>query len=78
MSICHKYTASFAFRYSAPNSALAANDMSALTLIIVAIVRMVLLLGGFSLSLDWKKCPPTLLCDFFFLQDPALLCTASI
>ncbi len=44
VSICHKYTASRALRYSAPNSASTADDMTAF--MIVAMVKNALLLGG--------------------------------
>ncbi len=55
-SICHKYTASFAFKYRAPSSASTVDDITAL--IIVATVRIAPLLGGDSLSLDRKKMSP--------------------
>ena len=48
--------------YSAPSSASAADDMTAL--MICAIVRTAPLLCGISLSLDRKKCPPALLRAF--------------
>jgi hypothetical protein len=74
--ICRRYTASRAFRYKAPNSASAADDITAL--IIVAIVSMAPLLRGFSSSSVRKKCQPARLRDFFSLQYPASECTASI
>ncbi len=74
--ICRRYTASCAFWYSAPNSALAADVITAF--IIVAIVRMALFLEGYFLSLVKKKCSPARLRDFFSLQYPALLWTPSI
>ncbi len=76
VSICQSYMASCAFWYSAHNSASADDVITAF--IIVAIVRMApLLVGCFSLFVK-KKCPPTRLRDFFSLQYPALLWTASI
>ncbi len=62
--------------YNAPNSASAADDITAF--IMVATVRIAPLLGGNSSSFNRKKCPPAQLLDFFSLQYPALLCTASI
>jgi hypothetical protein len=44
VSICHRYATSFAFKYSAPSSASAADDIIAS--IIVAMVRIAPLLGG--------------------------------
>ncbi len=76
VTICRKYAASFAFKYSVPNSASAANYITAL--ITVAMVRIAPLLGGNLSLLDREKCPPTRLRDFFLLQYPALLCTARI
>ena len=49
--------------YNAPNSASAAEDITAL--IIVAMVRIAPLLGGNLSSFDKKKCPPARLRDFF-------------
>ncbi len=68
--------ASFAFNYHAPNSASAADDITAL--IIVALVRIVPLLGGGVSLFDKKKCPPARLRAFFSLRYHALLCTLSI
>ncbi len=76
VSICRRYTASFALMKIAPNSASAADDITAL--IIVAMVRIAPLLGGLSTLFDRKKCPPARLRDFVSLQYPASLWTASI
>jgi hypothetical protein len=71
VSICQGYTASFAFKIIAPNSALAAKVMTAF--MIVAVVSMAPLLEGFSSFLERRKCPLAWLHDFFLLQYPTLL-----
>ncbi len=76
VSICCKYTALRALRDSAPNFASAADDMTAF--MIIAMVRIAPILGGYLLLFDRKKCPLAWLCEFFSLQYPALLCTARI
>jgi hypothetical protein len=76
VSICQRYTASFAFKNNAPNSASAAKDYTAF--MIVAFVMIPLLLGGSWSLFDRKKCPPALLLAFFSLQNPALLCMHKI
>ena len=70
MSICRKYTASFALMNNAPSSALAADDITAL--LIVDTVRIAPLLGGNFSSFDKKKCPPARLLDFFSFVIRAL------
>ncbi len=55
-SICCKYTASFAFKYRAPNAASATNAITAL--IIVAAVRVATLLGGIHCHWIRKMSPP--------------------
>ncbi len=72
VSICQRYTASFAFKNSAPSSASAAEDITAF--MIVAFVMIAPLLGGSWSLFDRKKCPPARLQVFFSLQYPALLC----
>ncbi len=67
---------SFVFKYNAPNSASAADDITAL--IIVALVRIAPLLGGDMSLFDKKKCAPARLRAFFSLRYPALLCILSI
>jgi hypothetical protein len=76
VSICRIYTASFASRYYAPNSVSAADDITAF--LMVATVSIAPLLGGNSSLFDRKKCLPARLRDFFSLQYPASLWTASI
>ena len=76
LSICRRWTASFALINIAPSSASAAEDVNALMM--VAIVRIVPLLGGDFLLFDKKKYPPAQLCDFFLLAYPASLWTANI
>jgi hypothetical protein len=69
VSICHMYTASFAFKNNAPNSASAIDGMTAL--IIVATVNFAPLLGGEELLFARKECPHTQLCAFFSFAYPA-------
>ena len=76
VSICLRYTASFAFKNNAPSSASAAKDITAF--MIVAFVMIAPLLGGSWSLFDRKKCPPALLQAFFSLQYPALLCMHKI
>lgn len=57
--ICLIYTVSLALVHSAPSSASAADDMTAL--MICAMFRMDPLGGGMSSLFNRKKCPPTLL-----------------
>ena len=59
-------TASLAFIYIAPISASHADDITAL--INWDSVRTAPLFGGIGLSLDMKKCPPTLLLAFGSLR----------
>ena len=73
MSICLIITASFAFRNNAPNSASAADDMTAL--IIVDIVNIAPLFGAELLLFDKKKCPPALLRAPFSFAYLTSLCT---
>ena len=56
LSVCHAGTASQQLMYSAPISASAAEDMSAL--IICAMVWIAPLLAGDGVLSDMKKCPP--------------------
>jgi hypothetical protein len=63
VSICRRYTASLAFKNNAPNSASAADDITAF--IMVAMVKTAPLFGGLSTLLDRKKCPPARLLAFF-------------
>jgi hypothetical protein len=60
---------------SAPTSASAADDSTAL--IICEIVITAPLLGGVSVSLDMKKCPPALLRTLLSDRYDASLCTAN-
>ena len=62
--------------YSAPRSALAALDMTALS--ILEMLRMAPLLGGSLTSLEQKKCPPTRLRALASLRYNASLCTDRI
>ena len=71
MSICLIITASFAFRNNAPNSASAADDMTAL--IIVDVVNIAPLFGAELLLFDRKKCPPARLRVPFSFAYPASL-----
>jgi hypothetical protein len=64
-------TASFAFKNNAPNSASAADDMTAL--IIVDIVNIALLFGVELLLFDRKKCPLARLPALFSFAYPASL-----
>ncbi len=73
MSICLIIIASFALRNNAPNSASAADDMTAL--IIVDIVNIAPLFGSELLLFDRKKCPPARLRAPFSFVYPASLCT---
>ncbi len=59
---------------SAPTSASAAEDMTAL--IICAIVRMMPLFGGLAVLLDMKKCQPARLHVFDLDRYDAMLCPA--
>ena len=72
MSICLIITASFAFKNNAPNSASAADDMTAL--IIVDIANIAPLFGAELLLFDRKKCPPARLRALFSFAYLALLC----
>ena len=71
----HISTPLHALTYSALNSASAANDMTALT--IVDTVSTAQLFFGSSMLLDVKKCPPAWLLAFVLLKCDALLWTAS-
>ena len=69
-------TTSFAFKNNAPNSASAADDMTAL--IIVDIVNIAPLFGAELLLFDRKKYPPAQLHALFSFAYPASLCTCKI
>ena len=73
VSICLMNTVSFAFKNNAPNSASAADDMTAL--IIVDIVNIAPLFGAELLLFDRKKCPPARLRAPFSFAYPASLWT---
>ena len=73
VSICLMNTASFAFKNNAPNSASAANDMTAL--IIVNVVKIAPLFRAELLLFDRKKCPPAWLCALFLFAYPVSLWT---
>ena len=72
----HIGTALFMLMYSAPSSALAALDMTALS--ILEILRMAPLLGGSLTSEEQKKWPRTLLHALASLRYYASLCMARI
>jgi hypothetical protein len=71
VSICLMITASFVLRNNAPNSASAADNMTAL--IIVDIVNIAPLFGAELLLFDRKKCPPARLRALFLFAYPASL-----
>ena len=69
-------TALLALMYSAPSLALAALDMTALS--ILEMLRTALLLGGSLTLLEQIKCPPTWLRALASLRYDASLCSARI